>query len=125
MKILRFVALLALALPALAQSPAITQSAAYPWRLQVDFVTPAGGGTITAAPVTQFYRSDVMQGSVVIAQPASAIPALTVDLVAKAASTVTVNGTTYTYAQALQIMTAIFAQERAAQLSAAGAPPNS
>jgi opacity protein-like surface antigen len=109
-----------LSVAAVAQAPAISQSSEYPWRLQVDFAY--SGGSITAAPVTQFYRSDVTQGTVIIAQPASNPESLTVDLVANGAKTVTVNGTTYTYSQAVQILTAIFAQERAAQLAALAAP---
>jgi opacity protein-like surface antigen len=105
-----------LSVAAVAQAPAISQSSEYPWRLQVDFAY--SGGSITAAPVTQFYRSDVTQGTVIIAQPASNPASLTVDLVANGAKTVTVNGATYTYNQAVQILTAIFAQERAAQLAA-------
>ena len=108
--ILAILAFVALAVAGHAQS--ITQSAEYPWRLQVDFT-----GTITAAPITQFYRSDVTQGSAVIAQPSSTPSSLVVDLVANGTKTVTVNGHAITYAQVLATLQAIMAQERAAQLA--------
>lgn len=111
--ILAILAFVALAVAGHAQS--ITQSAEYPWRLQVDFTYTTG--TITAAPITQFYRSDVTQGSAVIAQPSSTPSSLVVDLVANGTKTVTVNGHAITYAQVLATLQAIMAQERAAQLA--------
>jgi hypothetical protein len=113
-KLLCFLGLLAL--PVFAQSPTITQSAEYPWRLQCDFTYTSG--TISAAPITQFYQTDLTSNGVLLTHATSTPSALTVDLVAKASSTVTVNGTTYTYAQAIQIVTALLAQERVAQLAA-------
>lgn len=119
MKRILFALAIVLAAPfaARAQAPALTQSAEYAWRLQVDFtVTPSG--EVTAAPVTQFYRSDVTLASgSVVAQPDSVPASLSVDLVAQGAKTVTVAGTSYTYAQALAIVQAVLAQERAAQLA--------
>lgn len=102
-----------------------TISAEYPWRLQVDLTYAAG--VLSAAPITQFYRQDVTVNGAVVAQPAPAATAaatpappasLTVDLVANGAKTVTVSGTTYTYAQAIAIIQAVLAQERAAQIAA-------
>lgn len=108
--------LAAVLLPLSAQSPTITQSAEYPWRIQCDFTYV--NGTLTSAPIVQFYRSDVASNGTVIAQPSSTPSSLTVDLVQKASSTVTVNGQTYTYGQAIEIVTALLAQERATQLAA-------
>jgi hypothetical protein len=42
-------------------------------------------------------------------------PSVSVDLVASAATTVTVNSTVYTYAQVQAILTALLAQERVTQ----------
>ncbi|HEY1791565.1 MAG TPA: hypothetical protein VGG34_01490 [Opitutaceae bacterium] len=106
--------------PTATPTPVIVQSPEYPWRLQVDFTYV--DGALTAAPITQFYQSDITQGSDVIAQPPSVPPSLTVDLVANGSKTVTIGGTTYTYAQVIAMMTAIFAQERAAQLAPTPTP---
>lgn len=114
MKTILAIIALALAPVAFAQSPSISQSAEYPWRLQIcDFAYTAG--SLTAAPVTVFYRADITQGTTLLAQQPSTPASTTFDLVASGAKTVTVSGTTYTYAQALAIIQAIAAQERAAQ----------
>jgi hypothetical protein len=121
MKIKTILALvLGLVLSAAAQTPPLAQSLEYPWRLQVDFTYSAGA--LVSAPIVQFYRSDITQGSVLRAQPDSTPPSLTVDLVQSGSRTVTVGGTTYTYAQAIGIVTAILAQERAAQLAPTPTP---
>jgi len=114
MKKLLILALLALPLISKAQ---LVQSAEYPWRVQICDLTYNTSGSLTACPVTVFYQSSVLNGSVFVSNVQSVPQTLTVDLVAKAASTVVFQGTTYTYGQAFGIMNAIFAQERAAELT--------
>jgi len=64
-----------------------------------------------------FYQSTITNGGTFVSNVQSVPQTLSVDLVAQAASTVVYEGTTYTYGQALGIMNAIFAQERAAELA--------
>ena len=113
-KLLCILGLVALTFSARAQS--LTQGTEYPWRVQI---TDLGytSGSLTAVPVTVFYRSDVTNGSAVVVQVPSTPATLQVDLIAKASSTVTVSGTTYTYGQIFALMNAIFVQERSAQLA--------
>ena len=118
MKKLFLLALLALPLASKAQ---LVQSAEYPWRVQICDLAYNTTGSLTACPVTVFYQSSVLNGSVFVSNVQSVPQTLTVDLVAKAASTVIYEGTTYTYGQAFAIMNAIFAQERAAELAAPAA----
>ena len=66
-----------------------------------------------------FYQSTITNGGAFVSNVQSVPQTLSVDLVAQTASTVVYNGTTYTYGQALGIMNAIFAQERAAELAKA------
>ena len=103
MKKLLLLALLALPLASKAQ---LVQSAEYPWRVQICDLAYNTSGSLTACPVTVFYQSSVLNGSVFVSNVQSVPQTLTVDLVAKAASTVVYEGTTYTYGQAFAIIDA-------------------
>ena len=119
MKKLLLLALLAFPFLAKAQ---LVQSAEYSWRVQICDLTYDLNGQLTACPVTVFYQSTITNSGVFVANVPSVPQTLSVDLVKQATSTVVYQGTTYTYGQALGIMNAIFAQERAAELAAANAP---
>ena len=114
MKKLLILALLALPLISKAQ---LVQSPEYSWRVQICDLTYNASQQLTACPVTVFYQSTITNGGTFVSNVQSVPQTLCVDLVAQAASTVVYNGTTYTYGQALGIMNAIFAQERAAELA--------
>ena len=116
MKKLLILALLALPLISKAQ---LVQSPEYSWRVQICDLTYNANQQLTACPVTVFYQSTITNGGVFVSNVQSVPQTLSVDLVAQAASTVVYGGTTYTYGQALGIMNAIFAQERAAELAKA------
>ena len=114
MKKLLLLALLALPLISKAQ---LVQSPEYSWRVQICDLTYNNNQQLTACPVTVFYQSTITNGGAFVSNVQSVPQTLSVDLVAQAASTVVYEGTTYTYGQALGIMNAIFAQERAAELA--------
>ena len=114
MKKLLLLALLALPLVGKAQ---LVQSPEYSWRVQICDLTYNANQQLTACPVTVFYQSTITNAGAFVSNVQSVPQTLSVDLVAQAASTVVYNGTTYTYGQALGIMNAIFAQERAAELA--------
>jgi len=116
MKKLLLLALLALPLISKAQ---LVQSPEYSWRVQICDLTYNNNQQLTACPVTVFYQSTITNGGAFVSNVQSVPQTLSVDLVAQAASTVVYEGTTYTYGQALGIMNAIFAQERAAELAKA------
>jgi len=116
MKKLLILALLALPLVSKAQ---LVQSPEYSWRVQICDLTYNANQQLTACPVTVFYQSTITNGGTFVSNVQSVPQTLSVDLVAQAASTVVYNGTTYTYGQALGIMNAIFAQERAVELAKA------
>ena len=116
MKKLLILALLALPLISKAQ---LVQSPEYSWRVQICDLSYNNNQQLTACPVTVFYQSTITNGGAFVSNVQSVPQTLSVDLVAQAASTVVYNGTTYTYGQALGIMNAIFAQERAAELAKA------
>ena len=116
MKKLLLLALLALPLVGKAQ---LVQSPEYSWRVQICDLTYNASQQLTACPVTVFYQSTITNGGAFVSNVQSVPQTLSVDLVAQAASTVVYEGTTYTYGQALGIMNAIFAQERAAELAKA------
>ena len=116
MKKLLILALLALPLISKAQ---LVQSPEYSWRVQICDLSYNNNQQLTACPVTVFYQSTITNGGAFVSNVQSVPQTLYVDLVAQAASTVVYNGTTYTYGQALGIMNAIFAQERAAELAKA------
>lgn len=107
--------------PLSATAPSIALSSEYSWRVQIADLGYTNG-SLTAVPVTVFYRQDVTSNGAVISNLPSTPPELTIDLLAKAQSTVTVNGTTYSYGQVFQLMQAIFTQERAAQIAALPSP---
>ena len=114
MKKLLILALLALPLASKAQ---LVQSPEYSWRVQICDLTYNASGSLTTCPVTVFYQSTITSNGTFVSNVQSVPQTLTVDLVAKAASTVVFQGTTYTYGQAFGIINAIFTQERAAQLA--------
>ena len=114
MKKLLILALLALPLVGKAQ---LVQSPEYSWRVQICDLSYDLNGQLTACPVTVFYQSTITNAGAFVSNVQSVPQTLSVDLVAQAASTVVYNGTTYTYGQALGIMNAIFAQERANELA--------
>jgi len=114
MKKLLLLALLALPLVGKAQ---LVQSPEYSWRVQICDLSYDLNGQLTACPVTVFYQSTITNAGAFVSNVQSVPQTLSVDLVAQAASTVVYNGTTYTYGQALGIMNAIFAQERANELA--------
>ena len=116
MKKLLILALLALPLISKAQ---LVQSPEYSWRVQICDLTYNANQQLTACPVTVFYQSTITNSGAFVSNVQSVPQTLSIDLVAQAASTVVYNGTTYTYGQALGIMNAIFAQERAAELAKA------
>ena len=116
MKKLLLLALLALPLVGKAQ---LVQSPEYSWRVQICDLTYNNNQQLTACPVTVFYQSTITNSGAFVSNVQSVPQTLSIDLVAQAASTVVYNGTTYTYGQALGIMNAIFAQERAAELAKA------
>jgi hypothetical protein len=116
MKKLLILALLALPLISKAQ---LVQSPEYSWRVQICDLTYDLNQQLTACPVTVFYQSTITNAGVFVSNVPSVPQTLNVDLVKQASSTVVYQGTTYTYGQALGIMNAIFAQERAAELATA------
>jgi len=114
MKKLLLLALLTLPLISKAQ---LVQTPEYPWRVTVSDLSYDASQNLTGCPVTVYYRSSILTGNSLVANVQSNPQTLTLDLVAKANSTVVFNGTTYTYGQAFAIMNAIFAQERANELA--------
>lgn len=107
------------ALAAVRAQQTATVGAEYPWRLQVDLTYASGA--LSAAPVTQFYRSDVTLNGAVIAEAPSAMPTLSLDLVAHGADTVsvTINGTptTLTVANLVAGLQAYLAAQRTSELA--------
>jgi hypothetical protein len=106
--------------------PNLTQTPEYPIRLRVDAFSYDANGNMTAAPVSQWYVFDVLNGTEKIATvpstPNGAPDNVSIDFVAHASDSVTVVGVSYTRAQALAILTAFLAQDRATQLSPPPAP---
>ena len=109
------------AVAAFSQTTTVVQTPEYIWRVQISQLTHDSNGQPTSVPVEVFYRSDVLNGTEVIAQAPSEPSNLTVDVAANGAKTVTFAGQTYSYGQGFAIMSAIFAQERATQLAAIAA----
>jgi len=109
--------------------PNLTQSPEYPIRLRVDAFSYDANGNMTAAPVSQWYVFDVLNGTEKIATvpstPNGAPDNVSIDFVAHPTDTVTVGGVSYTRLQAIQILSAFLAQDRAAQLAPPPPAPNS
>lgn len=115
MKLKLYLLLAALVSPVLAVGPtALTQSVEQPTSGSFSITTV--NGSITAFTLTQNYAKNVTTiGGAMIVQVAPVPSSVSIDLVANAAKTVTVNATQYTYAQVQAIVEGVMAQERTTQ----------
>lgn len=94
---------------------AATQSAEYPVRIQFD--VGMTNGSMTSLTATEFFKTDLTVGGVIVAHPPSNPEVRVLDLIGTGSRTVNVLGKTFTYTQVWTALQAVLAQERAAQVA--------